>query len=130
MEHSAPEDGHPAADTVSAEVSGGPLAASADTPSTTGAGTPEQSPAAGLATSTEAAAAPVEAPVEDTGELATEAQWGLLDAHRDRVNATKIHRAARDLFPEADIRSNSQITKVQFEKAFLAVMDRTTPEEE
>jgi hypothetical protein len=70
------------------------------------------------------------APLEDDGTPATDAQWALVDQHHDRVNSAKVLQAARKLFPEADIRSKSQITKVQFEKAFWAVMDRSLPAEE
>ena len=119
----------PVADAVPAEAAH----PSAGTPPSAAASVPDQAPgeeAAADSVGDDSRSPQEPAAVEDDGRLATEGQWALVDQHRERVSSAKVLQAARALFPQANIRSNSEITKVQFDKAFWAVMDRTTPAEE
>jgi energy-coupling factor transporter ATP-binding protein EcfA2 len=132
-EESAPNS-KPVADAVPAEVADSsdqdvpPNQAPAGTP--TSEGEEKGRGVSDAPLSPKSDSAPSDVPLQDDGTPATDAQWALVDQHHDRVNSAKVLQAARKLFPEADIRSKSQITKVQFEKAFWAVMDRSLPAEE
>jgi len=77
----------------------------------------QETEGAGVAT----AVTPALAGAVDDGGPATDEQWALLDRHN--INPNKILTQARKLFPKADLKSKSEITRFQFSKAFGAVHD-------
>jgi hypothetical protein len=68
-----------------------------------------------------ASAASAPSPDVDTGELAGDKQWALLDRHQ--IPAGRILTKAREMFGD-EIRSKSDITKWQFAKVFAEVVGR------